>query len=84
MLPIRLSVRLADDDGAPWPAATHVVFADDAGRDHRLTIAPGATDVELGAALRQIVAYELAARDADLAGKSPDERRGDFRVVDDQ
>jgi len=83
-LPIRLTVRLLDDDD-PTPASpAHVVFAGQAGREHRLAVTPTATDTELGQALRQVIAYELAARDADLAGKSPLERRADMRAVDDQ
>jgi hypothetical protein len=40
VLPIRLTVRLLDDD-APWPGTFHAVFADEAGQEHHLTIAPG-------------------------------------------
>ncbi|MGH8774822.1 MAG: hypothetical protein ACRDWI_06520 [Jiangellaceae bacterium] len=79
---IAVSVRLLDDDGAPWPAPVgHVVFTGPAGREHRLSVAPGASDVELGAGLRQVIAYEIAARDADLAGRSPEQRRAGMRVV---
>lgn len=52
-------MRLLDDD-APPPGKVHAVFADEAGQEHRLTIAPDATDVDLGQALRQVIARELA------------------------
>lgn len=59
-LPIRLTVRLLDDDGAPSPRKVHAVLADEAGQEHRMTIAPTATNADLGAALRQVIARELA------------------------
>ena len=60
VVPIRLTVRLLDDDGAPWPGKVHLVFADEAGQEHRVIIAPDATDTDLGQALRQVIARELA------------------------
>jgi hypothetical protein len=50
-------VRLLDDDGDPWPGKVNVMFADEAGAEHRLTIAPDPTDVDLGEVLRQVVAH---------------------------
>jgi hypothetical protein len=54
-LSIRLSVRLLDDD-APRPGKFHAVSADEASQEHRLAIAPDATDADLGQALRQVIA----------------------------
>ena len=79
--PILVSVRLLDDDDPPPASPAHVVFAGKPGREHRLAVAPDVSDVDLGAALHQVIAYELAARDADLAEKSPAERRAGLRVV---
>ena len=58
--PILVSVRLLDDDGAPWPAKTNVQFAGEADGEHRLTVAPAATGAVLGQALRQVISRELA------------------------
>jgi hypothetical protein len=58
--PIRVSVRLLDDDGAPWPARTNDQFAGESDGEHRLTVAPAATGADLGQALRQVIARELA------------------------
>jgi hypothetical protein len=38
------------------PAPAGAVSADEAGQEHRLTIAPDASDADLGAALRQVMA----------------------------
>jgi hypothetical protein len=38
----------------------HAVFANEAGQEHRLTIASGAADADLGQAPRQLIARELA------------------------
>jgi hypothetical protein len=58
-LPIRLTERLLDDD-APSPGKVHSVFADEAGQEHRLTIAPDATDVDLGQAYARSWPAKLA------------------------
>jgi hypothetical protein len=50
--PIQRSVRLFDDD-APRPGKARAVFAHEASQEHRLMIAPEATDADLGQALRQ-------------------------------
>ena len=50
-------MRLLDDDGDPWTGKVNVMSADEAGEEHRLTIAPDATDVDLGEALRQVIAH---------------------------
>ena len=60
VLPIRLAVRLLSDDGAPWPGMVNVKLADRPGTDHQVTVAPDATDTDLGRALRQVIAHELA------------------------
>jgi hypothetical protein len=52
--------RLLDDDDAPWPGKVHVVLAERPDREHRVAIAPDATDADLGGALRQVIARELA------------------------
>jgi hypothetical protein len=62
VLPIRLTVRVLDDDGAPWPGKVHLVLADRPDTDHRLTVAPDASDADLGRALRRVIAHQLAAR----------------------
>jgi len=80
--PILLSVRLLDDDGTPWPGKVNIQFAVRSGDSHRLTIAPGATDTDLGGALRTIIGRELAMRDVYRGGQTPDERRAGMRVVD--
>ena len=56
---IPVTVRLLDDD-APSPGKVHAAPADEAGQEHRLTIAPDATDVDLEQALRQVIVHELA------------------------
>jgi hypothetical protein len=59
-VPVRAPLRVDHDDGAPWPGKVHLVFADEAGQEHRVTIAPDATGADLGQALRQVIARELA------------------------
>jgi hypothetical protein len=80
-LPIRLSVRLVGD-AVPFNNHVGVMFATAPGRTHRLRVSPEATDSDLGAALRQVISRELAARDATVAGQTPGERRAGMRVVD--
>ena len=80
-LPIRLSVRLVGDD-VPFNNRVGVMFATAPGRTHRVRVSPDATDSDLGAALRQVISRELAARDATVAGQTSDERRAGFRLVD--
>jgi hypothetical protein len=80
--PILVSVRLLDDDDPPPASPAHVVFRNGtAGREHRLAVAPDATDADLGSALRQVIGYEVGARRVELARQSPDERRAGLRVV---
>jgi hypothetical protein len=50
-LPIRLTLKLLDDDGVPRPGSVHATFADEAGQEHRLTVAQDANDVDRGQAL---------------------------------
>jgi hypothetical protein len=79
-VPIHLTVRLLPDDGGPWPPGkVNIQYGARRGEAHQVSIAPDAGDMDLGSALRAVIARELALRDAEQ-GKPPES--GGLRVVD--